>query len=80
MNIEIFTYGDYIKSKYIFQKRWKIFYEKDDFNQQNIYKIADQYEKYHVVYQHDKIFRTVLSRKIDAVSLINKALKTQLNF
>ena len=80
MDIEIFTYGDYIKSKYIFRKKWNMFYEKDEFYQQNIYKIADQYEKYHVVYQHDKIFRTVLSRKIDAVSLINKALNTQLDF
>ena len=53
MNIEIFTYGDYIKSKYIFRKKWNIFYEKDEFYQQNIYKIADQYEKYHVVYQHE---------------------------
>lgn len=31
-----------------------------------------------VNYQHDKIFRTVLDRKSDAIALINKALNTQL--
>ena len=29
--------------------------------------------------QHDKIFRTVLDRKADAISVINKTLKTKLN-
>lgn len=41
--------------------------------------MSDQYEKYYVVnHQHDKIFRTVLDRKSDAIVLINKALNTQL--
>ena len=41
--------------------------------------MSDQYEKYYVVnHQHDKIFRTVLDRKSDALALINKALNTQL--
>ncbi len=41
--------------------------------------MSDQYEKYYVVnHQHDKIFRTVLDRKSDAIALINKALNTQL--
>jgi len=41
--------------------------------------LSDQYEKYYVVnHQHDKIFRTVLDRKSDAIALINKALNTQL--
>ena len=41
--------------------------------------MSDQYEKYYVVnHQHDKIFRTVLDRKSDAIVLINKVLNTQL--
>ena len=41
--------------------------------------MSDQYEKYYVVnHQHDKIFRTVLDRKSDAIVLINKTLNTQL--
>ena len=41
--------------------------------------MSDQYEKYYVVnHQHDKIFRTVLDRKSDAIVLINKALNTQI--
>ena len=57
--------GDYIEYKDIFK----------DFK---ILQLADQKESYNITNKHDKIFRTILDKKEEAVALINQAIKTEL--
>jgi len=40
--------------------------------------LSDQKENYDITNKHDKIFRTILDKKEEAVTLINQAIKTKL--
>ena len=43
-----------------------------------ISKLSDQKESYNITNKHDKIFRTILDKKEEAIALINQAIKTKL--
>ena len=51
---------------------------KDIFKKSKISQLLDQKESYNITNKHDKIFRTILDKKEEAVALINQAIKTKL--
>ena len=51
---------------------------KDIFKKSKISQLSDQKESYNITNKHDKIFRTILDKKEEAVTLINQAIKTKL--
>ena len=51
---------------------------KDIFKKSKISQLSDQKESYNITNKHDKIFRTILDKKEEAVVLINQAIKTKL--
>ena len=51
---------------------------KDILKKSKISKLSDQKESYNITNKHDKIFRTILDKKEEAVSLINQAIKAKL--
>lgn len=54
-------------------------YSREKEENQNIYTLSEQSEEYFITNnKHDKIFRTLLDKREDAVELINKAIKTKL--
>lgn len=75
-NIQIFTYEDYLKYQEIFHPEDRL---KELLEQYN--KIEEETEKYeysNINNEHDKIFRTILDNKREAISLINKTLNVEL--
>lgn len=54
-------------------------YSREKEENQNIYTLSEQSEEYFITNnKHDKIFRTLLDKREDAVELINKAIQTKL--
>ena len=51
---------------------------KDIFKKSKISQLSYQKESYNITNKHDKIFRTILDKKEEAVTLINQAIKTKL--
>ena len=51
---------------------------KDIFKNTKISQLSDQKESYNITSKHDKIFRTILDKKEEAVTLINQSIKTKL--
>ena len=104
INIEIFTYKDYLKYKDLFSKKSEDNQKEEtngiEYNKkrntnkyfdilaknnqiegklQEISMLAEESAKYERVNnEHDKIFRTILGKKQEAVTFINKTIKTNL--
>ncbi len=104
INIEIFTYKDYLKYKDLFSKKSEDNQKEEtngiEYNKkrntnkyfdilaknnqiegklQEISMLAEESAKYeHVNNEHDKIFRTILGKKQEAVAFINKTIKTNI--
>ena len=104
INIEIFTYKDYLQYKDLFSKKSEDnqkeetngieYNKKRNLNKyfnilaknnhaegklQEISMLAEESAKYECVNnEHDKIFRTILGKKQEAVAFINKAIKTNI--
>ena len=88
INIEKFTYKEYIKYKPIFEKLWKIIDENNSKNYSD--ELQEAKEEYKITssktkgqenkinQMHDKIFRTILDKKENAVFIINKAVDAKI--
>lgn len=89
--MEIFTYEDYLRYKYLFEDLFEIWDELEKEKQNKICNtLMENNEKYILDYnneksnnkinnEHDKIFRILLDKKIDVAKFINKILKQDIN-
>ena len=73
-NIPKFTFEDFLKYQAIFHPEDKIEFE----NMLELKEDSDNYDYNKVNNEHDKVFRTILSDKKEAVIFINKALDLNL--